>query len=177
MSSTPSPTPPERDDLSEKLSNCPTSVVAQGLTPSPLAGVTVVVQTAVVQPGGAIAGPPLTSLPPRPTDKPQQSPIPVTTGVMATITDADNQRTIQLAVGGTFQLKLNSRMNWSIAIDDQQILAPVPNAKLDAGVQAIYQALRAGRTELWASGEPPCRQATPPCMMPTIEFHLTIVVQ
>ena len=175
MSGTPTP-PPERNDLAEGLPNCPTSAVAQGQAPSPLAAVTVVVQTAVVQSGGGIAGPPLTSLP-SPTAKPPQSPIPVTTGVLATITDADNERTIQLAVGGTFQFKLDPGINWTITIDDQRVLAPVPNAKLDADVQGIYQALRAGRTELWADGEPACRRVSPPCMMPSILFHFTVVVQ
>jgi hypothetical protein len=92
-----------------------------------------------------------------------------------TITVNDNQRTFQFAVGETFTLDLGGDFDWQLQVGDERIIT-----RVDTGMatgQGNYRALATGRTELTAAGEPACRQASPACMMPSVLFQITIVVQ
>jgi hypothetical protein len=87
----------------------------------------------------------------------------------------DQQQTLELSVGETFELRLGSGMDWTIQIADTQIIARMPGDTTDDS-QGVYQALAQGTTVLIATGDPPCRKAEPACMMPSIAFTLNIVV-
>jgi hypothetical protein len=94
-----------------------------------------------------------------------------------TITLADNGKTIELKVGDRFLLKLGNGYVWNISITDETIISRVKNITVVKGAQGVYQALKAGTTDLVAVGDPPCRAYTPPCMAPSIMFKVTIVVK
>jgi len=88
----------------------------------------------------------------------------------------DQQQTLQLSVGETFELRLGAGMDWSIQIADAQIVARMPGETTDDS-QGVYQALARGATMLIATGDPTCRKSQPACMMPSIAFTLNIVVR
>jgi hypothetical protein len=109
---------------------------------------------------------------------PTPSPIPPQTGDGGlTITLADNGKTIEMKVGDTALLKLGYEYDWNISITDESILSRVKNIMVINGAQGVYQALKAGTTVMSISGDPVCRVSTPPCMMPSIQFQVTIVVK
>jgi len=92
------------------------------------------------------------------------------------VTLADNGQSIQLRVGKTFLLKLGSNFNWTVTIVDQAIVSRVRNVTVIRGAQGLYRALHPGSTTLTATGDPPCRSATPACAAPSLFFHLAIAV-
>ena len=96
-------------------------------------------------------------------------------GLVVTLDDAG--RTIELNTGGTFLLKLGEGYDWTLDIGDQAVISRVRNVMVIRGAQGLFEALKTGQTSLAATGDPQCRQAQPPCAMPTIEFKITIVVR
>lgn len=94
-----------------------------------------------------------------------------------TITVKDNQQTLALTEGEIFTLDLGALLTWEVQIGDQQIIARVPDPNATDGAPQRYRALAPGQTELRATGDPRCRRAQPACMMPSISFHLTIIVK
>jgi hypothetical protein len=93
-----------------------------------------------------------------------------------TIGLGDQQQTLELTVGETFELKLGSGIDWAIEIADAHIVARIPGNTTDDS-QGVYKALARGTTMLTANGDPPCRKSQPACMMPSIAFTLNIVVR
>jgi len=92
------------------------------------------------------------------------------------ITVKDNQQTLALTVGQIFTLDLGAVFTWDIQIGDPQIIARVADPNATDGAPQRYRALAPGQTELRATGDPRCRRAQPACMLPSIVFHLTIIV-
>lgn len=97
-------------------------------------------------------------------------------GAVRRITVQDNQQTIHLRVGETFLLALGDSHEWTVNVSDQDVLSRVPNVLVVRGAQGIYKANKPGEAVLTATGDPPCRQATPPCALPSIAFRLTVIV-
>ena len=181
-SATPTPTPPERNDLGDPADPCATVEVQpnSGGAAQPCPG------------GPADDHPPAL---PQPTQAgaaacPTAQPIGVTVvvaegGASPTPTPLQGQRTIglpsqnttvELAVGETFELKLGESMEWSVQIDDPRVVAREPG-NLTPDSQGVYRALAAGSTKLRASGDPTCLKASPPCAAPSFLFEITIVVR
>jgi len=98
------------------------------------------------------------------------------TGSLA-VTQMDSGRTLMMQVGQRFLLNLGEAYDWSFSIDDQTIVSRVVNILTIRGSQGIFEAHQAGTTILHAAGDPPCRQSTPPCMMPSVDFQIQITVQ
>jgi hypothetical protein len=98
-------------------------------------------------------------------------------GAGRTVTLADDGQTISMQVGESFLLKLGEAYEWTVIPLDPDIIRRVPNVLTVIGSQGLYQAHKVGRTQLTATGEPPCRQAQPPCAMPSRGFLLNVVVQ
>jgi predicted small lipoprotein YifL len=94
-----------------------------------------------------------------------------------TVTLSDDGQTITLRVGESFLLKLGEDYNWTATVDDQTIVSRAKNIAVIRGAQGVYDALRVGKTNLTAVGDPPCRQANPPCEQPSRVFKIQIVVQ
>jgi hypothetical protein len=95
---------------------------------------------------------------------------------IAPITLADNGSTITLSVGQTFLLDLGDGYTWEVEVDDPGILSREVNILVIKGAQGIYKANAPGTTALTATGDPLCRQSTPPCMAPSIAFHVQVIV-
>ncbi len=93
-----------------------------------------------------------------------------------TITQRDNRRTITLQVGDRFLLNLGDTMDWQLQIDNPAVVSRVPNVLTVKGSQGLFQAHAIGQATLSATGDAPCRKATPPCMLPSFSFQLQIVV-
>lgn len=68
----------------------------------------------------------------------------------ATVTLADNGRTMTLPVGGQFLLALGAG-DWTVHLSDPAVVARVPNVTAIRGAQGIFVAKRPGRTTLSAS--------------------------
>ncbi len=94
-----------------------------------------------------------------------------------TVTLGDNGNTLVLAPGDEFLLDLGDQYTWTVTVADSTVVGRVLNITVIKGAQGVYQALKSGDTVLTASGDPLCRQATPPCEQPSILFTLQIVVQ
>jgi hypothetical protein len=93
------------------------------------------------------------------------------------ITLEDQSKTINLAVGESFLLKLGEEYTWEVNISNQDVLSRVKNIAVVRGAQGIYTAHQAGTVTLSATGDPQCRQSKPPCAMPSIQFEITIIVK
>jgi hypothetical protein len=103
---------------------------------------------------------------------------PVTTGdSQQVIALADDGQTLTLNVGDRFLLSLGEGYDWNVTISDPAVVSRVINIQVVRGAQGVYEAHQAGTTELAASGDPVCRNAKPPCGMPSRIFQVTIVVK
>ena len=93
------------------------------------------------------------------------------------ITLADDGQTVTIQVGERFLLKLGTAYDWTVISQDQDILRRVPNVLTVIGSQGLYEAHKAGRTQLAAMGDPLCRQSQPPCEAPSRGFVVDVVVE
>jgi len=94
------------------------------------------------------------------------------------ITLGDNGKTYILQTGESVLLNLGmDTYNWTITIDNQNVLSRVRNIMVIRGAQGVYQANSIGKAVLSAEGDPLCRNSTPACMAPSIMFTVTIIVQ
>ena len=91
-----------------------------------------------------------------------------------TITQENNNQTIELNVGDTFLLKLGEEYMWNIEIDNDDVVSRVKNIAVIRGAQGIYEAKMPGSVTLSAVGDLPCREEVPPCAAPTILFKIQI---
>ena len=93
-----------------------------------------------------------------------------------TITQENNNQTIELNVGDTFLLKLGEDHMWNVEIDNDDVVSRVKNIAVIRGAQGIYEAKMPGSATLSASGDLPCREEVPSCAAPTILFKIQINV-
>jgi len=93
-----------------------------------------------------------------------------------TITQENNDQTIELNVGDTFLLKLGEEYMWNVEIDNDDVVSRVKNIAIIRGAQGVYEAKMHGSAILSAAGDLPCREEVPPCMAPTILFKIQISV-
>lgn len=91
------------------------------------------------------------------------------------VTMADSGKTIAMRVGETFLLALGDQQQWDVKVDDQTVVARVPNIMVVRGAQGVYRALKPGTTTLEATGTAICAQGQP-CPMYAIAFHVTLQV-
>ena len=101
--------------------------------------------------------------------------VPANGGAAAVITFDDNGRIFTYAVGDTFMLDLGAGIyDWEIALDDETIFSFKSG---DDGARGVLEALQPGAVLLTAIGNPRCLQSDPPCMMPTVLFKVTLIVE
>ncbi len=94
------------------------------------------------------------------------------------ITLADSGKTFILHPGERFLLNLGlEQYNWSVSVDDQNVLSRVPNILVIRGAQGVYEARNPGQANLTATGNPACRNLTPKCMIPSLIFRIIVIVQ
>jgi hypothetical protein len=94
-----------------------------------------------------------------------------------TIAIADNLQTLNLKVGERFMLILKKEpYQWTPTVLNPAVLEKVQDSTMP-GSQGIFEAKRAGSTQLNAIGEIPCTKAEPPCLPAAAElFSINIVV-
>jgi hypothetical protein len=163
------PVPSTAEPTTPPATKVPTEPAISTVPPS----TTLPTQEAVptVQQGSSVpsTSPPLSTLAAAQPTAPPQTP-----GI---VTFADQGRTIRLAAGETFKLQLDTLHTWTIQIADERLLERIADPNVEADVQAVYRARVPGQTTLEAIGEPKCRASNPPCMLPTIQFVVTILVR
>jgi hypothetical protein len=93
-----------------------------------------------------------------------------------TITQENNNQTIELNVGDTFLLKLGEEYMWNVEIDNDDVVSRVKNIAVIRGAQGVYEANMPGSATLSAVGDLPCREEVPPCEAPSILFKIQINV-
>lgn len=94
-----------------------------------------------------------------------------------TITIDDGGKTVNLKVGEKFEVMLKKEnYDWSVTSFDQNLIVKLTSEPAAAGSQGIFQAVKAGRTQLVADGELPCHKTNPPCAAPSLEFEVTLVI-
>ncbi len=118
--------------------------------------------TTNVPPSATSAPATSTALPPTATNEP-------TDNAPASVTPADNGKTITLQVGQRFLLNLGSEDNWDVQIADQSIVSRVVNITVIRGAQGVYEAHAVGETKLTATDMSSGQAAQP--------FEIQIVVQ
>ena len=101
-------------------------------------------------------------------------------GILPTggVTLSDNGKTFVMHVGESFLLNLGMDIyDWTVEVDNQNVLHREMNVMVIRGAQGIYIAQTPGTAILTASGNPLCQQSKPPCMMPSLLFRVTVIVQ
>lgn len=94
------------------------------------------------------------------------------------ITLPDNGKTFIVYPGESFLLNLGMDVfNWTVNIDNQNVISREKNVMAIRGAQGVYQANSPGQAVLSAVGDPFCRATKPACMAPSILFQVTIIVQ
>jgi hypothetical protein len=93
------------------------------------------------------------------------------------VTIEDDNKTVEMKVGDTMVLHLGTDMDWTISQLDQSILKREIGVMPVRGSQGVFEVIKAGETQLQAAGNPPCRNATPPCEAPSRAFRVTFVVK
>jgi hypothetical protein len=94
------------------------------------------------------------------------------------ITLADNGKTYILHPGESFLLNLGTDVyEWVVDIDNQNVLSRVKNIIVIRGTQGMYEVNSLGQAVLTAIGNPFCRNLIPACMLPSILFNITVIVQ
>lgn len=94
------------------------------------------------------------------------------------VTLSENGMTFVMHPGESFLLNLGMDVyDWAVEVDNQDVLHREMNMMVVRGAQGIYIAQNPGTVTLTASGNPLCLQSTPPCMMPSLLFRITVIVQ
>ena len=91
------------------------------------------------------------------------------------ITQVDNGRTLQLAVGQQLLVDLGSTLDWAVTVADQGVVGRVPGVLVIRGAQGLYVARGPGTTLLSAVGSPIC--ASGACPQYRVAFGVSLVVR
>lgn len=98
-----------------------------------------------------------------------------TAGPNGEITMQNAESGVTLRAGERFLLNLGDR-DWNVRVGDETIVRADPTLGIPPNSQGYYTALKAGKTKLYATSDPPCRQASPPCMLPTLFLEIPVNV-
>ena len=94
------------------------------------------------------------------------------------VTLSENGGVFIMQAGESFVLNLGMDVyDWTVEVDNQNVIQRELNIAVIRGAQGIYIARNSGTATLTASGNPLCQQSNPPCMMPSILFSITVIVQ
>jgi hypothetical protein len=149
------------------------------------------VTTSTIAASGHASGPPVTAKPvpasPTTSEVPHSPP---TTAVSTppgghqtvTVSEADNGRSYTMHPGDTLYVGLagGTGFYWSKPqSSDESVLQPTGPAYMptaNGGNAAAFLANADGHADVTSTGDPPCRQANPPCMAPSKSFVVYVTV-
>jgi len=95
-----------------------------------------------------------------------------------TVTMVDNGGTIALRLRDRLLIKLGADWDWTLDPFDEALLKDVTGSEgPPSGAQALLEAVKAGKTKLSLTGDPPCAKSQPPCNLQSRQFKVTIVIQ
>jgi hypothetical protein len=90
----------------------------------------------------------------------------------------DNGKTFILQPGESFLLNLGTTdFNWTVSVDNQNVLSRERNIMVIRGAQGVYQAAQPGQAVLSAVGDPICQNSKTVCMALAVFFKVTIIVK
>lgn len=92
-----------------------------------------------------------------------------------TVTMQNAESGVSLRVGERFLLDLGER-SWKIRTDREAIITSVTEVGLPVSHQGYFQAIKAGKTKLYATSDPPPLQASPPSLLPTLFLEIQVTV-
>jgi hypothetical protein len=95
---------------------------------------------------------------------------------LITIGRQDAGTTVAVPNGANVLVKLGTDLMWTVSVGDSAILVRVPGVTLVRGAQGLYLAGQVGRTTITAVGDPACRSNQPPCMVRSLDWSVTVVV-
>jgi hypothetical protein len=84
---------------------------------------------------------------------------------------------IELAIGQRFTIQLDEGFTWEVRVAESGILLLLSDPVVGPGFTVSFEAVQAGQSQLEISGDPLCRQATPPCMRPSLFFSVVVRVK
>ena len=93
-----------------------------------------------------------------------------------TLTLADLGKTVDLAVGQQFLVKLGGGYAWTVNFADVTNLVAVPTLLPILGAQGIYEPIAPGKTAFTANGKPDCNKNDPACPKEPLMFEVTIKI-
>ena len=103
---------------------------------------------------------------------------PTSQAMPSNITLEDNGKTFIIHPGDSFLLDLGTDVfDWTVSVDDQNVLARLKNVMVIRGAQGIYEAKDTGQGALSAVGDPHCRNSVPACAAPSMQFNITVNVK
>ena len=94
-----------------------------------------------------------------------------------TLTLADLGKTIDLAVGQQFLVKLGGGYAWTVHFAELKNVVAVPTLLPILGAQGIYEPVAPGKVSFRASGVPDCSKDDPSCPKAPIVFEVTIMIK
>ena len=93
-----------------------------------------------------------------------------------TLTLADLGKTVDLAVGQQFLVKLGGGYAWTVHFADLTNVVAVPTLLPILGSQGIYEPVAPGKVTFAATGQPDCNKSDPACPKEPLVFEVTIVI-
>ena len=96
------------------------------------------------------------------------------------VTNADNGKSYSLHRGDTLEVRLSGgTYHWSPPMSSNEAVlrrTAVATGTTDGGAWASFLAVADGQADVTSTGDPPCRQSTPPCMAPSQLFRVSLRV-
>src|SRR6185295_19055786 len=94
-----------------------------------------------------------------------------------TLTLSDLGKTVDLAVGEQFLVKLGGGYAWTVHFGELTNVVAVPTLLPILGAQGIYEPVTPGKVAFIASGEPNCSKDDPACPKEPLVFEVTILIK
>ncbi|MGI8662174.1 MAG: hypothetical protein ACR2LQ_03065 [Acidimicrobiales bacterium] len=136
-----------------------------------------------IAPNRSVVSPPATVISPTPTTQttqPATTTMPVSSGDTVTVTQDDNGKTYTLQPGQHLVVSLTAP-GWTWSAPDTDNAKALARTAVSANpsadhVTASFDAKTTGEAHVSASKDAACRQSSPPCMVPTYLWQITVNV-
>jgi hypothetical protein len=93
------------------------------------------------------------------------------------ITEADFGGTVEVEVGQRVVVDPSGDYIWTATVDDPEVLEPLPQILIYPPPPPAFEGVAPGATTLRITQQHPCRDASPPCMLPDQTFDVQVIVR